>query len=114
MQMFGTLLANGLSLYVMTNLSYESAGGSRNLQSVTAGYGSATNLLCRTVPRLAPSSGLSRVPDVVWMRPPIARSWDSDFAIIYVLIVILESLAVLDTSWRHINNPCILMCWTLR
>jgi hypothetical protein len=41
-----------------------------------------------------------------WTRHGCAShcSWDSDFAILYALIVIRESLAVQDASWHNRNS----------
>jgi hypothetical protein len=111
-RMFGTLLAVGLVLYVMTKLSYESDCGSRNLPAPVERY----HTLWQCAAKLSGNDKLVRdspqARAVEWfvmgtgrgMDAPSHCSWDTDFATLYALIVIRETLAVQDASWHSSHS----------
>jgi hypothetical protein len=109
MRVFGTLLAIGLTLYVMTN---ESACSSPNLPAPVERYDKLWQCAAKLSgnEKLVQDSPQTRA--VEWfvtgngrgMYAPLHCSWDSDFAIMYALIVIRESLAVHDASWHNSNG----------
>jgi hypothetical protein len=103
MWVFGTLLAIGLAL---------SACGSRGLPAPVQRYDRIWQCAAKLSgnDKLVQDSPQARA--VEWfvtgtgrgMDTPSHCSWESDFAILYALIVIRESLAVQDASWHNSHS----------